>query len=62
MKPSRNSKLAQLLRNLVPEEAVRAELVQILNNANNDLLEKEQLKKTRNTINQKYQVYGKVKN
>ncbi|WP_418747654.1 ATP-dependent nuclease [Frisingicoccus sp.] len=52
MKPSRNSKLAQLLRNLVPEEAVRAELVQILNNANNDLLEKEQLKKTRNTINQ----------
>lgn len=52
MKPSRNSKLAQLLRNLVPEEAVREELVQILNNANNDLLEKEQLKKTRNTINQ----------
>ena len=52
MKPSRNSKLAQLLRNLVPEETVRAELVQILNNANNDLLEKEQLKKTRNTINQ----------
>lgn len=52
MKPSKNSKLAQLLRNLVPEEAVRAELVQILNNANNDLLEKEQLKKTRNTINQ----------
>lgn len=52
MKPSRNSKLAQLLRNLVPEEAVRAELVQILNNANNDLLEKEQLRKTRNTINQ----------
>lgn len=52
MKPSRNSKLAQLLRNLVPEEAVRAELVQILNNANNDLLKKEQLIKTRNTINQ----------
>jgi len=52
MKPSRNSKLAQLLRNLVPEETVRAELVQVLNNANNDLLEKEQLKKTRNTINQ----------
>lgn len=52
MKPSRNSKLAHLLRNLVPEEAVREELVQILNNANNDLLKKEQLKKTRNTINQ----------
>ncbi len=52
MKPSRNSKLAQLLRNLVPGEAGRAELVQILNNANNDLLEKEQLKKTRNTVNQ----------
>lgn len=51
MKPSRNSKLAQLLRNLVPGEDVRAELVQILNNANNNLLEKEQLKKTRNTIN-----------
>lgn len=52
MKPSRNSKLAQLLRNLVPREDVRAELVQILNDANNNLLEKEQLKKTRNTINQ----------
>lgn len=52
MKPSRNSKLAQLLRNLVPGEDVRAELVQILSNANSSLLEKEQLKKTRNTINQ----------
>lgn len=45
MKPSRNSKLAQLLRNLVPGEDVRAELVQILNDANNNLLEKEQLKR-----------------
>ena len=52
MRPSRNSKLAQLLRNLVPGEDVRAELVQILSDANNNLLEKEQLKKTRNTINQ----------
>ena len=52
MRPSRNSKLAQLLRNLVPGEDVRAELVQILSDANNNLLEKEQLKKTRNTINE----------
>lgn len=52
MKPSKNSKLAQLLRNLVPGEEVRDELVQILSNANSSLLEKEQLKKTRNTINQ----------
>jgi len=52
MKPSRNSKLAQLLRNLVPGEDVREELVQILSDANNSLLKKEQLKKTRNTINQ----------
>lgn len=52
MKPSRNSKLAQLLRNLVPGEDVRAELVQILSDANNSLLEKDELKKTRNTINQ----------
>ena len=52
MKPSRNSKLAQLLRNLVQGEDVRAELVQILSDANNNLLEKEQLKKTRNTINE----------
>lgn len=51
MRPSRNSKLAQLLRNLVPGEDVRAELVQILSDANNNLLKKEQLKKTRNTIN-----------
>lgn len=52
MKPSRNSRLAQLLRNLVPSEDIRAELVQILTDANNSLLEKEQLKKTRNTVNQ----------
>lgn len=52
MRPSRNSKLAQLLRNLVPGEDVRAELVQILSDANNNLLKKEQLKRTRNTINQ----------
>lgn len=52
MRPSRHSKLAHLLRNLVPGEDVRAELVQILSDANNNLLEKEQLKKTRNTINQ----------
>ena len=52
MKPSKNSKLAQLLRNLVPREETRAELVDILNSANKSLLEKEQLKKTRQTINQ----------
>ena len=52
MRPSRHSKLAHLLRNLVPGEDVRAELVQILSDANNNLLEKEQLKKTRKTINQ----------
>lgn len=51
MRPSKNSKLAQLLRNLVPEESTREELVEILNSANNALLEKEQLKKTRYTIN-----------
>lgn len=52
MRPSKNSKLAQLLRNMVPEESVREELVQILTDANNSLLEKEQLIKTRTTINQ----------
>ena len=51
MKPARNSKLAHLLRSLVPDEGTRAELVDILNNANNTLLEKEELKKTRKTIN-----------
>lgn len=51
MKPARNSKLAQLLRSLVPDEGTRAELVEILNSANNLLLEKEELKKTRKTIN-----------
>lgn len=51
MRPSRNSKLAQLLRNLVPEEEVRAELVKVLSEANSNLLKKDQLKKTRNTIN-----------
>ena len=51
MKPAKNSKLAQLLRSLVPEEDARMELVDILNRANNSLLEKEELKKTRKTIN-----------
>lgn len=51
MKPARNSKLAQLLRSLVPDEDTRAELVDILNSANNTLLKKEELKKTRETIN-----------
>ena len=47
MKPSKNSKLAQLLRNMVPEEETRKELVEILEDANNSLLKKEQLKKTK---------------
>lgn len=51
MKPARNSKLAQLLRSLVPDESSRAELVDILNSANNSLLEKEELKNTKKTIN-----------
>lgn len=51
MKPSKNSKLAQLLRNMVPEEKIRKELVQILTDANNSLLEKDQLIKTKTTIN-----------
>lgn len=52
MKPSKSSRLAQLLRNLVPENEVRAELVQILDDANKKLLEKEHIRKTKNTINQ----------
>ena len=51
MKPSKNSKLAQLLRNMVPEEEIRKELVQILTDANNNLLEKNQLIKAKTTIN-----------
>lgn len=51
MKPAKNSKLAQLLRSLVPDEDTRAELVGILNSANDSLLKKEELKKTRKTIN-----------
>jgi len=51
MKPSRNSKLAQLLKNLVPKEETRNELVDILSEANEKLLQKDQLKKTRSTIN-----------
>lgn len=51
MKPAKNSKLAQLLRSMVPKEDARAELVNILNSANSLLLEKEELKKTKKTIN-----------
>ncbi len=52
LKPSRYSRLAQLLRNLVPEKDAQAELVQILEDANKNLLEKEHIKRAKNTINQ----------
>lgn len=52
MRPSKNSRLAQLLRNLVPKEDSRSELINILNKANSDLLKKEEIIKTRHTINQ----------
>lgn len=51
MKPSKNSRLAQLFRNLVPDEEKRTELVQILNNAHSELLKKEELQKAKKTIN-----------
>lgn len=51
LKPSRNSKLAQLLRSTVQDEGVRNELVGILNDANRELLSKDELKKTRQIIN-----------
>lgn len=51
LRPSKSSKLAQLLRNLVPEDEKRNELVEILETANSSLLEKEQLKKAKSTIN-----------
>lgn len=51
LRPSKNSKLAQLLRNLVPEDDKRNELVEILETANNSLLEKDQIKKAKSTIN-----------
>lgn len=51
MKPSKNSKLAQLLRNIVPDEETRNDLVGVLEDANNTLLKKEQLLRTKNTIN-----------
>ena len=51
MKPARNSKLARLLKSLVPDQVVQSELVSILNTANLSLLEREELKKTRKIIN-----------
>jgi putative ATP-dependent endonuclease of OLD family len=51
MKPSRNSKLAQLLKNIVPEESKRDELVELLQSANSEILEKEQLIKARDAVN-----------
>ncbi len=52
MKPSRNSKLAQLLRNIVPKESDRDELVKLLQSANDTILGKEQLVKARDAVNQ----------
>ena len=52
MKPSKNSRLAQLLRNSVPKEDSREELVDVLRDANNSLLEKDELKNTRRIINE----------
>ena len=51
MKPSKNSKLAQLLRNIAPDEEARNDLVGVLEKANLTLLQKDQLIKTRDTIN-----------
>lgn len=51
MKPARNSKLAQLLRNIVPEESERDDLVKLLVSANATILNKEQLTKTRDAVN-----------
>lgn len=52
MKPSRNSKLAQLLRNIVPEKSEREDLVNLLMSANASILEKDQLIKARDAVNQ----------
>jgi putative ATP-dependent endonuclease of OLD family len=51
MKPSRNSKIAQLLKNMIPEESEREELVKIIQHANHEVLKKEKIQKTRDTIN-----------
>lgn len=52
MKPSRNSKLAQLLKNIVPDEAERDDLVESLKSANQDILNKRQVVKARKVINE----------
>lgn len=52
MKPSKNSKLAQLLRNIVPDENDREELVSTLYKANSDILSKDQIKKAKSAINE----------
>jgi len=51
MKPSRTSKLAQLLRNIIPDEKERNDLVKLLQDANTKILEKEQILKARDTVN-----------
>lgn len=52
MKPSKNSKLAQLLRNIVPDEKEREKLVDTLHKAYSDILSKDQLKKAKSAINE----------
>jgi len=51
MKPSRNSKLAQLLKNIVPDEAERDDLVESLKTANQEILNKKQVVKAKKVIN-----------
>ena len=52
MKPSRNSKLAELLETTARDPEVKADLVKKLRTANHEILQTESLSKTRQVINE----------
>lgn len=49
--PSRNSRLAALLGTIAGSTEKRQELINVLNNANQQLMEKEQIRRVRDIIN-----------
>ena len=51
LRPSRNSRLAALLGTVADSPEKRQELINVLNNANQQLMEKEQIRKVKDIIN-----------
>ncbi|MBQ6304137.1 MAG: AAA family ATPase [Clostridiales bacterium] len=52
LRPAKNSRLALLLRSMVPDDEAQHDLVEVLQSANDALLSKDAIKNTKKTINE----------